>query len=784
LCVLNACCCCWSDETKWTRADVLEWMEHRSGVDELRRWLGDGKTVSDLLDCFARSRSNLPGIPFASLFTSAQTAQRLTARVEDAVAAALEACRAARSGAAAAAAVAALGMSLGTQSTPRSCTSPRTGCARARSRSTLPTTERAASSSAPCKTRWTCPWLTWAVRCGRRRLCVSVSDRRAHTHAHKSQDEYEDLRETMACQCTVDVVVGALCLHPQMAGTSLAPGEFPANDRLVEQLLHWLGQLAAVKDRTAERGNVLVVLTYADKFALTSAGAKSSAGANAKAQLLEEKCRAVQAALRAQFPAWIPEWGAGQRRVVFAVSPTDDALISPLVEQVRLLTAALVVDTPVPASYNRAVKLLRALGTGCRLPLFAEEVVATQLPESSAQDRAKALEHCVRVGEAVRVARAGADRPATRCLLLTPAAFLSRVLRCFISHRDDRGVPLGAKALLDKHKAAPGVYTLSAIAQHVHSSVLLGETAAAAQAEQLSMLGAASDAERSAQLLSDTLCALGFCRLVSLNQPATLASDRLLVVFPASTLPLPPADVGARWHHELTALQQVAARPQSPQPWLGCAGLRWQSGNAARRARMTSSVITRVLDAIRLEARLEPSDIGGEFLLFRAEAGTVAILLTSGRSAADLEGDWCDAYVCALGEVQDAAVANLRMALDAVSSVLLVRLGEGAQRSELCPACLFHAGVGARSNAAAPLAARLPQPPAAAAAAAAQQLLQCARCRDRSAGPIFLVEHRVRMRAGGVCLVPPSKCGSRSQGGVTDHHSNAQRVLLDGAARG
>jgi hypothetical protein len=568
----------------------------------------------------------------------------------------------------------------------------------------------------------------------------------------------------MACQCTVDVVVGALCLHPQMAGTSLAPGEFPANGRLVEQLLYWLGQLAAVKDRTAERGNVLVVLTYADKFAMAN-GAGANANAKAQTAALEEKCCSVQAALRAQFPAWIPEWG--QRRVVFAVSPTDDALIKPLVEQVRLLTAALVVDTPVPASYNRAVKLLRAMGAGCRLPLFAEDVVAAQLPESSAEDRVKALEHCVRVGEAVRVAcklKGGPDSPATPCLLLTPAAFLSRVLRCFISHRDDHGVPLGAKPLLDQHKAAPGVYTLSAIAQHVHSSVLLGEaaaraaaapaeskaispaSAAAVQAEQLSVLGAAPDAERSAQLLIDALCALGFCRFVSLSQQQQEQSDQpaasspastseRLLVFPASTLPLSSADVGTRWHHELAALKQVSARPQSPQPWLGCAGLRWQSGNAARRARVTPSVITRVLDAIRLEARLQPEDIGGEFLLFRAEAGTVCIVLASGRSAK--EGDWCDAYVCALGEQQDVAVANLRMALDAVSSVLLARLGDGGQQCELCPACLFHAG----ANAAAPLAARLQQQQQSAAGPAPP----CERCRDRSLGSLFIVEHKVAL---------------------------------------
>jgi hypothetical protein len=130
------------------------------------------------------------------------------------------------------------------------------------------------------------------------------------------------------------------------------------------------------------------------------------------------------------------------------------------------------------------------------------------------------------------------------------------------------------------------------------------------------------------------------------DQPAApspasdIASERLLV-FPASTLPLSPADVGARWHRELAALKQVSARPQAPRPWLGCAGLRWQSGNASRRARLTPSVITRVLDAIRLEARLHPEDIGGEFLLFRAEAGTVKIVLASGRSVK--EGDWCDA---------------------------------------------------------------------------------------------------------------------------------------------
>jgi hypothetical protein len=558
----------------------------------------------------------------------------------------------------------------------------------------------------------------------------------------------------MACQCTVDVVVGALCQHPQMAGASLAPGEFPANDRLIEQLLFWLGQLAAVKDRTAERSNVLVVLTYADKFTLASGVNTKTRGA-----ALEEKCRSVQAALRVEFPAWIPDWG--QRRVVFAVSPTDDALIKPLVEQVRLLTAALVVNTPVPASYNRAVKLLREMGAGCRLPLFREDTVVAQLPESNDEDRAKALEHCVRVGEAVRVGcklgTADGHCVVTPCLLLTPAALLSRALRCFVSHRDDHGVPLGAKPLLDKYKAAPGVFALRTIAEHVHSSVLLGEaaappaapagaaefkavspvSAAGAQAEQLSVLGAAADSERSAQLLSDALCALGFCRYVSLSQSDQPAGgNERLLVFPASTLPLSPADVGARWHQELAALKHVAARPQSPHPWLGCAGLRWQSGNPARRARVTPAVITRVLDALRLEARLLPQDIGCEFLLFRAEAGTVKIVLASGRSAT--EGDWCDAYVCALGEQHDVAVAGLRMALDALSSVLLARLGDGAQQCQLCPACLFHAGM----NAAAPLAALL-HPQQQEQHRGAQT---CARCQDKTAGPFLLVENRVRFR--------------------------------------
>ncbi len=50
--------------------------------------------------------------------------------------------------------------------------------------------------------------------------------------------------------------------------------------------------------------------------------------------------------------------------MVFAVSPTDYALIKPLVEQVRMLTAALVVDAPVPASYSRVVKLLRMRAMG------------------------------------------------------------------------------------------------------------------------------------------------------------------------------------------------------------------------------------------------------------------------------------------------------------------------------------------------------------------------------------------------------------------------------------
>ena len=41
------------------------------------------------------------------------------------------------------------------------------------------------------------------------------------------------------------------------------------------------------------------------------------------------------------------------------------------------------------------------MGAACRLPLFKEDVVAANLLEASAESRPKALDHCVRVGEAV-----------------------------------------------------------------------------------------------------------------------------------------------------------------------------------------------------------------------------------------------------------------------------------------------------------------------------------------------------------------------------------------------
>ncbi len=87
-----------SDETKWSLADVLEWMEHRSGVDELASFLRNSKVVSAVQDCFVRSHANLLGQPFDSLFRSADRALRLTNRVQEAVAGVLEACKRAQHG--------------------------------------------------------------------------------------------------------------------------------------------------------------------------------------------------------------------------------------------------------------------------------------------------------------------------------------------------------------------------------------------------------------------------------------------------------------------------------------------------------------------------------------------------------------------------------------------------------------------------------------------------------------------------------------------------------------
>jgi hypothetical protein len=103
----HACSCCsrgagdanrLSDETKWTLDDVLEWMEHRSSVGELKSFLRKSMVVAAVQDSFARSRANLLGQPFKSVFRSAEAALRLTSRVQEAVAGVLEACRRAQQG--------------------------------------------------------------------------------------------------------------------------------------------------------------------------------------------------------------------------------------------------------------------------------------------------------------------------------------------------------------------------------------------------------------------------------------------------------------------------------------------------------------------------------------------------------------------------------------------------------------------------------------------------------------------------------------------------------------
>ena len=65
------------------------------------------------------------------------------------------------------------------------------------------------------------------------------------------QAEYGAARRLLACALGVDVVVGALCLHPRASGGAAA--SFVENASLEAHLLHWLHELAQVYDARVER---------------------------------------------------------------------------------------------------------------------------------------------------------------------------------------------------------------------------------------------------------------------------------------------------------------------------------------------------------------------------------------------------------------------------------------------------------------------------------------------------------------------------------------------------
>ncbi len=525
------------------------------------------------------------------------------------------------------------------------------------------------------------------------------------------QDEYEDLRRSLACESSLDVVVGALCLHPQLPEATPTDDPYPVNARLEADVLFWLRQLARAKDPTVER-DVLIVLTFADKFTDRHSTSK-----------LEETCRALQWAARKAFPAWFPEWAA--KRVVLPVAPSPKfrELARAVREQLRLNVAAVVGRTVVPASDNRAVEALRALGEASVFPVFRRDDVLAMFTESDAEERAASLRYCLRIGEGVEVPVSLAGQAATPCVLLTPTVFLGRVLRCFISHRDEDGVPLGARPLLEHAQVAEGIFLRSAIDARVNDEILLGPTArrpssprgggengdgdeaphtTAHPLARASVLERAAPSER-ADLLIRLLAALGFCHQIDRGLPTAR------VAFPAAMRRVRPEAAAERW---LVAVADMCQGPATLRlPWVAVRGVRWRS--PANIARVTPAAVVDLLSA--LDARRSGlDDLGAESALLRTQDGHCCALVYSGsvRGYGPLvlgeASGWCDAYVCARGELPDVAVATALQVVDSVAFVLSRRIRGadlGAEEQQLCTACLSGAQ---RPVAEAPLSTVIP----------------------------------------------------------------------------
>jgi hypothetical protein len=79
---MDAC----ADEAKWTRDDVLEWIDHRCGVDEVAG-RDDRRLLEALLKCITQPavRPVLSAELFKGMFTSERVARDIATRMEEAV---------------------------------------------------------------------------------------------------------------------------------------------------------------------------------------------------------------------------------------------------------------------------------------------------------------------------------------------------------------------------------------------------------------------------------------------------------------------------------------------------------------------------------------------------------------------------------------------------------------------------------------------------------------------------------------------------------------------------
>jgi hypothetical protein len=279
------------------------------------------------------------------------------------------------------------------------------------------------------------------------------------------------------------------------------------------------------------------------------------------------------------------------------------------------------------------------------------------------------------------------------------------VLRCFITHRSEDGVPLGALPLLSDAMIAPGIVPLRSVAERIDTVVLLGRqpgepSASSRDAQSASLLRLASTPAARADLFATIMQALGFCH----RMRASDACPEERLAFPASMQRVTRAEGAARWARALDEFKSGLSAAQLP--WLAVTGARWSSPGGS--VRVTPALVVALLGGKGL-SRCLPEDIGAEFVELRGDDKDVRAraIVTSGVGGphayghTEVKNGWCDVYVCSIGRESRSAESTALEVLKSVTAAVAHRFGtwRDCKPRPLCAACLLKCGCGPDSGA-------------------------------------------------------------------------------------